>query len=147
MSGSRWYARGHRPMTMTDRARHLARCRVVTLAAVFALLTQVLLPHVHLRHELGGAVTPSVALASCAADCPAEVLTAKTGDRSEDPDRHAAGCPLCRAQNDARSWLLPFALVVSLPGPASSAPEADAAALAAAVVRSLASPRAPPRVS
>jgi hypothetical protein len=113
-----------------------------------ALLGQTLFPHVHAQprsHWLGAR---TAALAHCDAECPT-ALTAASGAShpGDDGDRHGTSCPLCRAQSDARSSLLPSSLVLPAPAAVVSAFTADAVAAVSTTTRSLAAPRAPPFAS
>jgi hypothetical protein len=57
---------------------------------------------------------------------------------------HDAPCPLCRAQNDARSLLLALASSPALPLDVASALAADSIAAVLSAVRRATAPRAPP---
>jgi hypothetical protein len=131
---------------MIPRPHHAVRNHAVILAAVFALLGQVLFPHVHAWHERRGPAASDPAVAPCTAEC-ATALVAVATDVGGDTDQHASGCPLCRAQNDARSSLLPPSFAVLLPAATPALLTADAATTSAAFVRSLVAPRAPPLAS
>jgi hypothetical protein len=132
-----------------NRSLQTVRKHVAALVAVVALLGQAFFPHVHAlerRHVASGGDGGS--LARCTAACPAVLATATTSAADGATDRHSSSsCPLCRAQSDARSSLLPSSLVVpsSLTGAAMS--PADAVVSLTAAVRSLAAPRAPPFAS
>lgn len=135
---------------MTSRSLQTARKHVAALVAVVALLGQAFFPHVHAldgrRHAVSRVDDSS--LTRCTEACPTVLATATSSAADGDADRHSSStCPLCRAQSDARSSLLPSSLVVPLPLTAAAPLPADAVASLAAAVRSLASPRAPPFAS
>lgn len=124
-----------------------ARKAAVTFAAVAALFVQSLIPHVHAWHGRPTSPVRVAAAERCTVDCPTTLRSAAT-EHDGDADQHSpATCPLCRAQNDARSSLLPPAYAVPLPAAAPTTLTADPAVIAAAVVRSVAAPRAPPLAS
>jgi len=116
----------------------------VIFAAIFALLAPALFPHVHAT--VGRRVLVP-ATDRCRVDCPDAIAAAPTDD-GRDADQHSpASCPLCRAQSDARSSLLPPAFAVPLPVAVPAILDARVAQAPAAVVRGVAAPRAPPFAS
>ncbi len=131
---------------MIPRPHHAVRQHAVALMAVFAVLGQALFPHVHAWHEHRVHAAPDPAVARCTAECPTALVAVAT-DVGGDMDQHASGCPLCRAQNDARSSLLPPSFAVLLPAVTPALLTAEAATTSAAFVRNLAAPRAPPLAS
>lgn len=133
---------------MTTRLLTTVRHQVAALVAVIALLTQVAVPHVHVRHAAADALASAAELARCGAECPTALRSAsqRTTDDA-DTHRDGASCPLCRAQSDARSSLLPVAITLPLPTAAVALDGRVAVAAISIDVRSLAAPRAPPAVS
>jgi hypothetical protein len=130
---------------MSSRPITTTRQSIAALVAVLALVAQVVVPHVHVRHAQDVAPhAPAVALASCDA-CPLGIGTDHAG---HDADTHRdATCPLCRAQSDARASLLPPSVALPLPVAAVARGPRDAVASVADAVRGLAAPRAPPALS
>ena len=135
---------------MQPRTLRTVRKHVAALAAVVALLGQAFFPHVHAlesRHQAARGVAATT-LARCTAACPTVLAAATVPAPAGDTHRHSSSsCPLCRAQSDARSSLVPAALVVPVPLAAPAPLPADTVASLVAAVRSLASPRAPPFAS
>ncbi len=135
---------------MTKRSPQPFQRHVAAVIALAALLGQAFVPHVHPLHRAPGdiaAVHPAVELASCAPECPT-VASAATADPGGETHQHAtSSCPLCRAQNDARSSLLPATLALPLPAAAPALPPTETYAALAIAARSLAAPRAPPFAS
>lgn len=130
---------------MSTRVTTTARHPIAALVAVLALLAQVVVPHVHVRH--GSAARPQAAdvvLASCDA-CPLGIA-ADHADHDADTHRDAT-CPVCRAQGDARASLLPPSIALPLPGTSVARGSLDAVASVADAARRLAAPRAPPALS
>ncbi len=132
---------------MMSRTQHTAHKHAVTLVAVFALLGQALFPHVHAWHWGGAPVAPAAHVERCTTECPTSLTTSAARDAGGHTDRHTSSCPLCRAQNDARSLLLPPSFAAPLPAAAPSAFVTAAISSIASVVRSPAAPRAPPLAS
>jgi hypothetical protein len=132
---------------MITRLLTTVRHQVAALVAVTALLTQVAVPHVHDRHAPADALASAAELARCGAECPTALRSAS--QRADDADTHrdSASCPLCRAQSDARSSLLPVAITLPLPTAAVARDGRTAVASISVDVRSLAAPRAPPAIS
>src|SRR5437868_1515515 len=105
---------------MTKRPPKPLRKHLAALVAVVALLGQAFFPHVHpfqFGHARGGLAAAS--------------------ERGGDGHQHSpASCPLCRAQNGARSSLLPATLAVPLPAAAPAlVPATTVVTLTAAVPR------------
>lgn len=132
---------------MSARVITTTRHSLAALVAVLALVAQVVVPHVHVRHApaLDPHVAADVALASCDA-CPLG-LTADDAARDADSHRHDATCPVCRAQSDARASLLPPSIALPLPATDVARGPLDVVASVADAARSLAAPRAPPALS
>ncbi len=124
------------------------RHHVAALVAVVALLAQVAVPHLHVRHASPEAIATGAALARCDARCP-DALRSAAHRVADDADTHrdGANCPLCRAQSDARSSLLPAVAALAVPTDAVAHGGPDAVASISVAVRSVAAPRAPPVVS
>jgi hypothetical protein len=116
----------------------------VIFAAVFVLLAPALFPHVHVASPRRVSVS---AADRCTVGCLPSLASAATDDGG-DADQHSpASCPLCRAQSDARSSLLPPALAVPMPVAAPAILDARVASAPATDVRGVAAPRAPPFAS
>jgi hypothetical protein len=138
---------------MQFRALSTVRKHMAALVAVVALLGQAIFPHVHAldardARRLAAHPLAFATLARCIAACPTVLAAAAVPTPAGDADHHSSSsCPLCRAQSDARSSLLPSALVVPAPVAAAAPPPADTVASVVAVARTLAAPRAPPVAS
>jgi hypothetical protein len=125
-------------------SRPTVRRSLCSLIAIVALLAQTLVPHVHGRAEHAQAADGTTYA------CAGGDRVAWTGDRagsSPDGHQHGASCPLCRAQTDARSLLVPAASAVPVPIDAMSPCARDRASALRSAIRSLGAPRAPPTVS
>ncbi len=123
-----------------------ARREGVAFVAVLVLAAQALIPHFHAIPTASHRVSAGTATAACSAACPVVDASTPAGDR--DGHRHSpATCPLCRAQSDAGSSLVPTAFVLPLAVAASANDPVDLAAPLSAGVRTLAAPRAPPFAS
>jgi hypothetical protein len=132
---------------MSHRVITATRHSVAALVAVLALIAQVVVPHVHVRHVATSDhhAAADVALKSCDA-CPAALATSEHVDHDGGPHRDGS-CPLCRAQSDARASLVPPSIAFPLPIVAVARGPRGAVASVADAARSLAAPRAPPALS
>jgi hypothetical protein len=130
---------------MSARRFAAQRHHALAILAVVALLAQALVPHVHGRAGTGFA--PWSQLASCGATACETTITTHQPTAADDTHQHAAGCPLCRAQSDARSLLLPQALAALLPTASASPLATEVVVTLTAADRNLAAPRAPPACS
>jgi hypothetical protein len=135
---------------MQSRTISSVRKHVAALAAVVALLGQAVFPHVHALDARRHAARPTAdaTFTRCTDACPTVLAAAAVPATPGDADHHSpSSCPLCRAQSDLRSSLLPAALVVPAPIAAVPLPPDDIVVSVVAVARSLAAPRAPPLAS
>lgn len=142
--------RGTLVVLASKRSRAFVARHAAALIAVAGLLGQALFPHVHVVSSVSVRVSTPRQLAAAASwvvGCPA-VRANATVPTADGDDHHApSSCPLCRAQSDARSSLLPAAFALPAPVGGVATPARDLVASLAAVARSVAAPRAPPFAS